>query len=116
MYDLLLDVGECRLEQVRRVLAQEDRVADGGIRNGGRVKERDGDLVRLDKLEHPRKQQRLELETALVVRIRKHIENVLHDAKEVLLEECVRDLWLGASEVVDDLEGHYGSVSKYRLP
>ena len=103
---LLLDVWERRLQQVGGVLPQEQRVADARVRYGRGVEQRYADLVCLHELEHASEKHALELEPGLVIRVREHVENILHDAKEVLLEECVRDLRLRAGKVVDDLETH----------
>ena len=98
---------ESGLQQVCSVLPQEHRVAHVGIWYRRRIEQRNGDLVRLDQLEHACKKHALELEAALVIRIREDVEDILHDTEEVLLEECVRNLGVGACEVVDDLETHY---------
>ena len=82
---------ERRLEQVRRVLAQEHGVGDVWVGNSAGIEQRDGDLVRLDELEHARAKQRLELESALVISVSEHEEDILHDVEEVLLEEGIRD-------------------------
>ena len=98
---------ERRLKQIRRVLAKEYRVADCRVRHHCGVEKRDGYLVRLDELEHAREQQRLELEAALMIRIRQNVEDVLHNAQEVLLEERICNRWIGTREVVDDFQAHY---------
>lgn len=94
------------LQQVGSVLPQEQRVSDIGIWHRGRIEERDSDLVRLHELEHPRKQHALQLETALVICVSEHIEDILHDAEEVLLEECVGHWGIGTGEVVDNFDTH----------
>jgi len=96
---------ECILQQVRGILPQEHRVADVWIGHLSRIKQRRCDRSVLHQLEQSRQQQALQLETTLVVRIREDEEDVLQNAKEVLLEEEVGVLWLCCGgEVVDDLE------------
>lgn len=101
---------ERRLEQVRSVLAQEQGVADVRIGHRRWVEEWHHDLIRLDQLEHPGKEHRLELEAALVIGIREDVENVLHDAQEVLLEEYVGDRGVSTREIVDDLQAHCDAI------
>jgi len=49
----------------------------------------------------------LELEPALVVCVCKDKENVLQNAKEVLLEEDICHCWIGGSKVVHNLEAYF---------
>lgn len=93
---------ERRLEEVSGVLPQEHRVGDIRIRYSRGIKQGHANLVRLDQLEHAGQQHALELETTLVIRIREHVEDILHNIEEVLLEEGVGDLWVGASKVIDN--------------
>ena len=93
-------------EEVRSEIAKEVGIANRGVRDGCGIVQRHSDLVRLDKLEHPREKHALELEAALMIRVCEDEEDILHDAEEVLREESVGNLWLGASKVVDDLQAH----------
>ena len=94
-------------KEVRSEIAKEVGIANGGVRDGRGIVQRHSDLVRLDELEHAREQQRLELEAALMIRIRQNVEDVLHNAQEVLLEERICNRWIGTREVVDDFQAHY---------
>lgn len=82
---------ESAFEEVRGEFAKEDSIADIGVWCCRRIKEGHSDLVRLDKLEHPSKEQALQLESTLVVGVGEDVENILHDTEEVLLEERVRN-------------------------
>lgn len=82
-------MGECRLQQVGSVLAQEHGVAHVRVWYLRRVEQRNGNLVRLDQLEHACKEHALQFEATLVIGVREHEENVLHNAEEVLLEEGI---------------------------
>ena len=68
-------------------------------------------MSRFHELEHAREHHGLKLETTLVVRVRKHEEDILHDTEEVLLEEGVGHSDLGTREVVDNLQTHCEGVS-----
>lgn len=73
-----------------------------------RIIQRLSDDVHVNQLVQAGKQCTLQLESTLVIRISEHEENVLEDAEEVLLEECVRNGRIGcSSKVVDDFETHY---------
>ena len=98
-------------EEVRSEITKEVGIANRGVRDGCGIVQRHSDLVRLDELEHAREKHALQLETALVIRVRQHVEDVLHNAQEVLLEERVRNCWICACEVVDNLQAHYIRVS-----
>ena len=94
------------LEQVCGIIPQELSVGRG-IRECLRIIQGLNDDIGLDKLEQSSKQNALQLEPALVIRISEHEEDVLQDTEEVLLEECVGDSWIGCGgKVVDDLKAH----------
>ena len=95
---------ECILEQIRCVLPKEHGIGHARFRHCSRVKERRSDLVLLNKLEHAREEETLQLETTLMVRVSEDEEYVLYDAEEILLEECVGDSRLCAGEIVDDFQ------------
>jgi hypothetical protein len=57
-------------------------------------------------LEHPSKQQTLELESALVICVGQNEEDVLDDTEEILLEEGVANSWICTCEIVDDLQAY----------
>ena len=72
-----------------------------------RVKQWGLNDVHFDKLIHARKKHTLHLEPTLVVRISEDKEDILNDAKEVLLEEGACNRWVRRSrEVVDDVKTH----------
>ena len=95
------------LEQSSSVLLQEDRV--GHIRVWYRcwIEQWNPDRPCLHELEQPCKDHTLEFESALVVRIRQHEEDVLHDTQEILLEELIRHLGICGGKVVDNLQAHW---------
>ena len=98
-------------EEVRSEIAKEVGIANGGVRDGRGIVQRHSDLVRLDELEHSSEKQTLKLESALVISVSEHEEDVLHDVEEVLLEEGVGHSDLGTREVVDNLQTHCEGVS-----
>lgn len=102
-----LHMRERRLEKVRSILLQEHRIADIWIRDRGRIEQRYCDLVHLNQLEHPSQQHTLELEARFMICICENEEDVLHDAEEVLLEERIRDRWIGTSKVIDNFHAHF---------
>ena len=80
MKNLLLYVRESSLEQISRVRAQKRRVGDGWVWDGGGIVQRHSDLICLNQLEQTCKEDSLQLETAFVVGVREHKEDILHDA------------------------------------
>ena len=59
-----------------------------------------------NQLNHTSKEQALQLEAALVIRVRQDEECVLQYAEVVLLEELVGYLSLCGSKVVDNFQAH----------
>ena len=102
-----LHMRERRFEKVCSIFLQEDRVAYIWIGNCGGIEQRYCDLVHLDQLEHPGQQHTLELEARFVIGICENEEDILHDAEEILLEECIRDCWIGTSKVIDNFHAHF---------
>ena len=89
-HDLLLYMGKGGLQQVCRVLSQEDDIGHAGIHLRW-VVQGSLDNIQFNKLEHSSKHDALKLETTLVISIGKDKEYILDDAQEILLEECGSD-------------------------
>lgn len=100
-------MGESVFQQVRRVLSQEHGVGHAWFRALSRVKQRRLDNIHFNELEHAREQHALQFEPALVISIGENEEDILYDAQEVLLEECIRDGRFGCrSKVVHNFQAN----------
>ena len=98
---------ECGLEEISGILPQEDSIGDIWIGNLRRVEQGNGNLICMHQLKHASKEDALQLEPALVICVGKNKEDILHDAEEVLLEECVLHRWIRTRKVVYDLQTNY---------
>lgn len=105
-YDVLLDMWECRLEQICAVLSQEDRIRDVWIGHLCRIVQWRLNEVKLYKREHACEQDTLEFESALMIRIGEDEEDILNDTEEVQLVESVGNRLFGAGEVVDNFQAY----------
>lgn len=95
------------MQQIGTVFPQEHGICQVGVRHLCRVEEWCLDRIDFHEFEHSCEYNTLQLETALVVRVRKNEENVLDNTQEVLLEERVCNGRLSPGEVVDDFQAHW---------
>lgn len=93
------------LEQVCNELLEEERVRDRCVRTG-RLGQRCRDDAALHDAEQSRENHSLQVEAALVVRVRQDEQNVLQETEQVTEEELVGRLLLPVSKRVDELDGN----------
>jgi hypothetical protein len=98
-----VDIRECGLQQIRSIFPEEDRVCLIRILRCIKLPRHE---VGLNKCEQPSQDQALKLESALVIGIGEHEEDILHDANEVELEEAACNGGIRAGEVVNNLQAH----------
>ncbi len=104
---LRLNMRESGFQEIRSVLPQEHRICDAGISDLSGIVERCLYDVEFDELEHPCKQETLQFESTLVIRVSEDEENILDDAEEVLLEERIADGGVSCGgKVIHDLQAH----------